>query len=151
MARSLHKRSAGGILLLLGLLLSARCSSRGIPFAAPIRAAVAATALLGSLNDPVFAEQQLSNYYDTSSIQTAELPVTAGGAVDGGLDGTYSRKKEFKNKLLLEDARAIKEEEKFEEKFDSYLGVFAILFIGAFIAPMVTYLWYVKDDDPWKN
>eukprot|EP00971_Amphidinium_carterae_P029872 587705-Amphidinium_carterae.1 len=69
--------------------------------------------------------RELSDFIsDLAVCIVLRLPVTAGGAVDGGLDGTYSRKKEFKNKLLLEDARAIKEEEKFEEKFDSYLGAF---------------------------
>jgi len=50
-----------------------------------------------------------------------------------------------------ENEKALKQEEKFEEKFDQYIGVFGILFVGAFIAPMVTYFWYVRDEDPWQN
>mmetsp|Transcript_8355 Transcript_8355/g.18735 ORF Transcript_8355/g.18735 Transcript_8355/m.18735 type:complete len:149 (-) Transcript_8355:207-653(-) len=144
------RRSRAGALVLAAGIVCLQSLARSVTFTAPFRAAVAATAVLGgSVSDATIAD--VYGGLGTSSIQTAELPVTAGGTVEGGLEGTFTRKKEFKNKLLLEDEKAIKEEERFEEKFDSYLGVFAILFIGAFIAPMVTYLWYVRDEDPWKN
>eukprot|EP00420_Gonyaulax_spinifera_P001143 CAMPEP_0197942740 /NCGR_PEP_ID=MMETSP1439-20131203/124563_1 /TAXON_ID=66791 /ORGANISM="Gonyaulax spinifera, Strain CCMP409" /LENGTH=235 /DNA_ID=CAMNT_0043565997 /DNA_START=86 /DNA_END=793 /DNA_ORIENTATION=+ len=87
-----------------------------------------------------------------SSMQLAAKSINLGGqAQDGGLDGTYEQKIKANRKDMIDDDKALAQEEKFEQKFDQYIGVFGILFVGAFIAPMVTYFWYVRDSDPWSN
>uniref|UniRef100_A0A7S4RBN2 Uncharacterized protein n=1 Tax=Alexandrium monilatum TaxID=311494 RepID=A0A7S4RBN2_9DINO len=140
----------------LAIALTAACS--GIhcrpPAFAPLRAAVAAGALLAaSPSDVDFAQMAPQAYdMDSSSIQLAAKSINMGGQAEGGgLEGTYAMKGKATRKDFVEDESALAAEEKFEQKFDSYIGVFAILFVGAFIAPMVTYFWYTRDTDPWQN
>ena len=124
-------------------------------FVAPLRAAALAGALAagvqsdGTLADMVNTPNGLM---DSSNIVLAEdLPVSMGGKAGGGLEGTYTMKAGAKKKDFIDDEKFIKADEKFNAKFDEYVGVFGILFVGAFIAPMVTYFWYVRDSDPWEN
>mmetsp|Transcript_27199 Transcript_27199/g.71135 ORF Transcript_27199/g.71135 Transcript_27199/m.71135 type:complete len:152 (+) Transcript_27199:100-555(+) len=128
--------------------------SANVAFAGlPLREAALAGALL--MGDASGAADQLRPSpieYDlgASSIQLAK-DVAYGGKTGGGLDGTYEEKGTAKLKDFVDSEKAIAQDQKFEEKFDQYIGVFAILFVGAFIAPMVTYFWYVRDTDPFEN
>eukprot|EP00438_Fugacium_kawagutii_P018724 Skav212353 [mRNA] locus=scaffold3038:37688:38140:+ [translate_table: standard] len=123
-------------------------------FVGPLRAA----ALAGILATGVHSDAAMAHMADLtpmnmdSSIVLAEdLPVSMGGKAGGGLEGTYTMKAGAKKKDFIDDEKFIKADEKFSAKFDEYVGVFGILFVGAFIAPMVTYFWYVRDSDPWEN
>mmetsp|Transcript_65681 Transcript_65681/g.148204 ORF Transcript_65681/g.148204 Transcript_65681/m.148204 type:complete len:153 (-) Transcript_65681:107-565(-) len=118
---------------------------------APLRAAALAGALLAG--SPSYADTAPMAYgVDASSVQLAAKSINLGGqAQDGGLDGTYEQKVKANRKDMIDDDKALAQEEKFEQKFDQYIGVFGILFVGAFIAPMVTYFWYVRDSDPFEN
>merc|ERR1719473_485177 len=107
---------------------------------------------MGSATDASMAQAADSFVMDGSSIQLSQKKaVEMGGTTDGGLDGTYEQKAGARRSDFLDDAKALKKEDDFAAKFDSYVGVFGILFVGAFIAPMVTYFWYVRDEDPWEN
>ena len=123
-------------------------------FVAPLRAAALAGALAAGVNsDAALARMaDLSpNALDSTNVVLADLPVSMGGKAGGGLEGTYTMKAGAKKEDFIDDEKFIKAEEKFEKKFDEYVGVFGVLFVGAFIAPMVTYFWYVRDTDPWEN
>uniref|UniRef100_A0A6T1E0X6 Uncharacterized protein n=1 Tax=Alexandrium monilatum TaxID=311494 RepID=A0A6T1E0X6_9DINO len=155
MARSRHGtlRAIGAIaaLAVAAACLGARSQA---PAFAPLRAAAVAGALLAaSPSDADFAQMAPQAYdMDSSSIQLAAKSINMGGQAEGGgLEGTYAMKGKASRKDFVEDENALAAEEKFEQKFDSYIGVFAILFVGAFIAPMVTYFWYTRDTDPWQN
>eukprot|EP00931_Biecheleriopsis_adriatica_P028796 TRINITY_DN1716_c0_g2_i2.p1 TRINITY_DN1716_c0_g2~~TRINITY_DN1716_c0_g2_i2.p1 ORF type:complete len:181 (-),score=51.05 TRINITY_DN1716_c0_g2_i2:61-540(-) len=123
------------------------------PAFAPLRAAALAGLMAAGMpGDAALAENAAQVYsMDSSNIILADRPVNIGGKAGGGLDGTYTMKEGAKRADFNDDAQAIKREEKFEQKFDEYIGVFGILFVGAFIAPMVTYFWYVRDTDPFEN
>mmetsp|Transcript_40922 Transcript_40922/g.121344 ORF Transcript_40922/g.121344 Transcript_40922/m.121344 type:complete len:144 (+) Transcript_40922:54-485(+) len=141
-------RSRNGTRSLLAVVAAVAIFCRPTAFVAPLQAAALAGALLAG--SPAIAD--VSPAYDFgSSIQVAAKPLELGGKVVGGLDGTYQLKGDAKKSDFVENEKALKQEEKFTEKFDQYIGVFGILFVGAFIAPMVTYFWYVRDEDPWKN
>ena len=121
-------------------------------FIAPLRAAALAGVLAVGTQSNAAVAHVADSYVDTSNVViAADLPVSMGGQGGGGLDGTYTMKAGAKKKDFIDDEKFIKADEKFEQKFDEYIGVFGILFVGAFIAPMVTYFWYVRDTDPWEN
>mmetsp|Transcript_37238 Transcript_37238/g.88966 ORF Transcript_37238/g.88966 Transcript_37238/m.88966 type:complete len:149 (-) Transcript_37238:164-610(-) len=120
-------------------------------FVAPLRAAALAGILAaGAHGDAVHAMTEMAPV-DSSIVLAQDLPVSMGGKAGGGLEGTYTMKAGAKKKDFIDDEKFIKADEKFEAKFDEYIGVFGILFVGAFVAPMVTYFWYVRDSDPWEN
>mmetsp|Transcript_43716 Transcript_43716/g.81551 ORF Transcript_43716/g.81551 Transcript_43716/m.81551 type:complete len:152 (+) Transcript_43716:65-520(+) len=151
MVVTLRGKSKLGAFLALAAVL-ALCTQ--VPaFVTPLRAAALAGVLaVGTHSDAALANIANSPYVDASNIVLAEdLPVSMGGKAGGGLEGTYTMKAGAKKKDFIDDEKFIKADEKFEQKFDEYIGVFGILFVGAFIAPMVTYFWYVRDSDPWEN
>mmetsp|Transcript_128919 Transcript_128919/g.334236 ORF Transcript_128919/g.334236 Transcript_128919/m.334236 type:complete len:162 (-) Transcript_128919:73-558(-) len=154
-----HSSSRSGAALLLAVgAVGAAVAATGAwqittGFAAPLRAAAAAGAVLGgvgAVDGAAIADVYGSGVADGSSIQLAK-GIDMGGKAGGGLEGTYEMKGQAKKNDFVDDEKALAADEKFEQKFDSYVGVFAILFVGAFIAPMVTYFWYVRDEDPWVN
>ncbi|CAK0855270.1 unnamed protein product [Prorocentrum cordatum] len=144
-ARALAALAAGAL-----AWRAARTAFAGLP----LREVALAGALLAGeagpsgLADP--ARSPLAYDLGASSVQLAK-DVAYGGKTGGGLDGTYEEKGTAKLKDFVDSEKAIAQDQKFEEKFDQYIGVFAILFVGAFIAPMVTYFWYVRDTDPFEN
>mmetsp|Transcript_33600 Transcript_33600/g.53739 ORF Transcript_33600/g.53739 Transcript_33600/m.53739 type:complete len:149 (+) Transcript_33600:59-505(+) len=121
-------------------------------FVGPLRAAALAGILAtGVHSDAAVAHMADMAPMDSSIVLAQDLPVSMGGKAGGGLEGTYTMKAGAKKKDFIDDEKFIKADEKFSAKFDEYVGVFGILFVGAFIAPMVTYFWYVRDSDPWEN
>ena len=121
-------------------------------FVGPLRAAALAGILAtGVHSDAAVAHMADIAPVDSSIVLAEDLPVSMGGKAGGGLEGTYTMKAGAKKKDFIDDEKFIKADEKFSAKFDEYVGVFGILFVGAFIAPMVTYFWYVRDSDPWEN
>ena len=138
------RRSKLGVLALLAVA----CLNHRA-FLAPLRAAALAgvLALGGGAAQAHMADMAL----DSNLVLAEDLPVSMGGKGGGGLEGTYTMKAGAKKKDFIDDEKFIKADEKFASKFDEYVGVFGILFVGAFIAPMVTYFWYVRDSDPWEN
>lgn len=121
-------------------------------FIGPLRAAALAGVLAtGVHSDAAMAHMADFAPMDSSIVLAEDLPVSMGGKAGGGLEGTYTMKAGAKKKDFIDDEKFIKADEKFSAKFDEYVGVFGILFVGAFIAPMVTYFWYVRDSDPWEN
>ena len=121
-------------------------------FVGPLRAAALAGVLAtGVHSDAAMAMADAYPMEGSSIVVAQDLPVSMGGKAGGGLEGTYTMKAGAKKKDFIDDEKFIKADEKFSAKFDEYVGVFGILFVGAFIAPMVTYFWYVRDSDPWEN
>lgn len=114
-------------------------------------AALAGVLATGVHSDAATAHMADFAPMDSSIVLAEDLPVSMGGKAGGGLEGTYTMKAGAKKKDFIDDEKFIKADEKFSAKFDEYVGVFGILFVGAFIAPMVTYFWYVRDSDPWEN
>eukprot|EP00416_Gambierdiscus_australes_P044808 CAMPEP_0171096456 /NCGR_PEP_ID=MMETSP0766_2-20121228/44777_1 /TAXON_ID=439317 /ORGANISM="Gambierdiscus australes, Strain CAWD 149" /LENGTH=149 /DNA_ID=CAMNT_0011555439 /DNA_START=45 /DNA_END=494 /DNA_ORIENTATION=+ len=147
-------RVRAGTRTLLLMALAATALNTWCPPAAfaPLRAAAAGMMLL--VSDVSVANMAQAPSYDNagSSVQLAAMEINMGGQAEGGgLDGIVELKGKVSKKDFIDDEDALKAEEKFEAKFDSYVYVFGILFVGAFIAPMVTYFWYVRDSDPWEN
>eukprot|EP00933_Yihiella_yeosuensis_P059869 TRINITY_DN6163_c0_g1_i1.p1 TRINITY_DN6163_c0_g1~~TRINITY_DN6163_c0_g1_i1.p1 ORF type:complete len:162 (-),score=47.31 TRINITY_DN6163_c0_g1_i1:173-658(-) len=141
-----------GLVAVLRALQDAQSQQDAVFVPMPLRAAALAGALVATMpSEAAMAEIAQANDFDASNIQLADRPVNLGGKAGGGLQGTYQIKGEAKKSDFDDDERSIKADEKFAEKFDQYIGVFGILFIGAFVAPMVTYFWYVRDSDPWQN
>ncbi|CAE8737731.1 unnamed protein product [Polarella glacialis] len=117
----------------------------------PLRAAALAGVIAAGMGGGDAALADVYGGLDNSNIQLADKPVSMGGQPSGGLDGTYEMKGKAKKIDFTDDEKVLKAEERFEAKFDEYVGVFGILFVGAFVAPMVTYFWYVRDTDPFQN
>merc|ERR1712156_656411 len=128
--------------------------SRQAAFAPQLRAAAAGVMLAA---DPstwaIAAVADSPSVFDLgSSMPIAEKQIALGGQAEGGgLAGTFEMKGKAGKKDFIDDEKALAKEEKLENDFDKYVGTFGILFVGAFIAPMVTYFWYVRDSDPWEN
>eukprot|EP00408_Alexandrium_pacificum_P019458 CAMPEP_0171189198 /NCGR_PEP_ID=MMETSP0790-20130122/18222_1 /TAXON_ID=2925 /ORGANISM="Alexandrium catenella, Strain OF101" /LENGTH=156 /DNA_ID=CAMNT_0011654301 /DNA_START=44 /DNA_END=514 /DNA_ORIENTATION=+ len=144
--------AAGLVLAFAAACLSAR--SRPAAFAGPLRAAAAAGALIAAIPSDAALAQLVPQAYDmdATSIHLSAKSISMGGQAEGGgLDGLVEMKGKASKKDFVDDEGALAAEEKFEQKFDQYIFVFAILFVGAFIAPMVTYFWYTRDTDPWQN
>jgi len=152
-SRSRHGTRLAGLAGVVFAVATVFHTLRSVPCAfAPLRAATLAGVLLtGTPSNLDVQDWAQFQSMDGSSVQLAEKSVILGGKANGGLDGTYEQKAGAKRKDFYDDEKALEQEEKFEQKFDQYIGVFAILFVGAFIAPMVTYFWYVRDSDPWQN
>ena len=149
MAALRSKSKLGALLAMVALLAM---YSQLPAFMAPLRAAALAGVMAMGTHSNAAMAHVADSYVDSTNIVLAEdLPVSMGGKGGGGLDGTYTMKAGAKKKDFIDDEKFIKADEKFEQKFDEYIGVFGILFVGAFIAPMVTYFWYVRDSDPWEN
>mmetsp|Transcript_53498 Transcript_53498/g.148753 ORF Transcript_53498/g.148753 Transcript_53498/m.148753 type:complete len:152 (-) Transcript_53498:114-569(-) len=149
-------RSRAGTRLAAAILLAAASYAVLPPLAfAPLRAAAVAGAVLAGVAAGDDAGIAPPGYgLDVSSVQVAvnaDTPVYQGGAIQGGLDGTFKPAVGAKMKDFVDDENFLKNEAKYEEKFDQNVGIFTVLFVGAFIAPMVTYFWYVRDTDPWQN
>eukprot|EP00931_Biecheleriopsis_adriatica_P028795 TRINITY_DN1716_c0_g2_i1.p1 TRINITY_DN1716_c0_g2~~TRINITY_DN1716_c0_g2_i1.p1 ORF type:complete len:176 (-),score=50.66 TRINITY_DN1716_c0_g2_i1:61-525(-) len=143
---------SAAVLACIAALFASHSRSQAPAFAPLRAAALAGLMAAGMPGDAALAENAAQVYsMDSSNIILADRPVNIGGKAGGGLDGTYTMKEGAKRADFNDDAQAIKREEKFEQKFDEYIGVFGILFVGAFIAPMVTYFWYVRDTDPFEN
>mmetsp|Transcript_47843 Transcript_47843/g.86264 ORF Transcript_47843/g.86264 Transcript_47843/m.86264 type:complete len:157 (-) Transcript_47843:87-557(-) len=154
-----RSRSGSRFLGLVLLALAVLAGFKGVAFA-PFRAAALAGVISvgGMASDAALADvYQLT---DSSNLVMAQVTpgatsslaaAAAGRKAGGGLAGTYEVKEGAKKIDFVDDEKTIQEDEKFQEKFDQYIGVFGILFVGAFIAPMVTYFWYVRDSDPWEN
>ena len=141
------RRSKLGLLALLALVAWDHRA-----FLAPLRAAALAGVLAaGAHGDAAQAHMADMVSLDSNIVLAEDLPVSMGGKGGRGLEGTYTMKAGAKKKDFIDDEKFIKADEKFASKFDEYVGVFGILFVGAFIAPMVTYFWYVRDSDPWEN
>eukprot|EP00929_Paragymnodinium_shiwhaense_P024804 TRINITY_DN1515_c0_g1_i1.p1 TRINITY_DN1515_c0_g1~~TRINITY_DN1515_c0_g1_i1.p1 ORF type:complete len:163 (-),score=41.41 TRINITY_DN1515_c0_g1_i1:219-707(-) len=138
---------------------SALSATAFAPFrAGHFSAAVAAGALLAGTAAVDVASAVVPADMDATSIQIADYqrtgftaPAIGGIPESGGLDGTYKKQGTMRERDFVDDEVAIKKEEKFEKNFDTYVGEMGVLFVGAFIAPMATYFWYVRDTDPWKN
>eukprot|EP00419_Tripos_fusus_P000347 CAMPEP_0172669848 /NCGR_PEP_ID=MMETSP1074-20121228/9933_1 /TAXON_ID=2916 /ORGANISM="Ceratium fusus, Strain PA161109" /LENGTH=156 /DNA_ID=CAMNT_0013486679 /DNA_START=46 /DNA_END=516 /DNA_ORIENTATION=+ len=125
------------------------------PAFAPMRAAAAAGIVLAASPSTaaIAAVADSPSLFDFgSSMPIAEKQIALGGlAKGGGLEGTFEMKGKASKKDFIDDEKVLAKEEKLENEFDKYVGTFGILFVGAFIAPMVTYFWYVRDSDPWEN
>merc|ERR1712137_613067 len=91
----------------------------------PLREAALAGALLAG--DLSGAADPMNYDLGSSRLQIAK-EVAAGGKVGGGLDGTYTESGQISKKDLIQDDKSIAADQRFEENFDQYIGVFAILF-----------------------
>mmetsp|Transcript_8911 Transcript_8911/g.18452 ORF Transcript_8911/g.18452 Transcript_8911/m.18452 type:complete len:155 (+) Transcript_8911:80-544(+) len=154
MVRARHgTRVVLGAALAVALVAACLAARFQPPAFAALPAAVAAAALLAASPSNADFERMAPAAFDmdSSSIQLSKQISMGGQAEGGGLEGTYEMKGKATKKDFVDDEGTLAAEEKFEQKFDQYIGVFAILFIGAFVAPMVTYFWYTRDSDPWQN
>ena len=136
------------------LVVSFNACSRPPAFA-PLRAAAAAGVVLAaspSIAAIAAVADSPSPFDFGSSMPIAEKQIALGGQAEGGgLAGTFNMKGKAGKKDFIDDEKVLAKEEKLETEFDKYVATFGILFVGAFIAPMVTYFWYVRDSDPWEN
>merc|ERR1739848_768159 len=139
-------------LVVASLIVSFNVWSRPLAFA-PLRAAAAAGAVLAAnpSTAAIAAVADSPSPFDFgSSMPIAEKRIALGGQAEGGgLAGTFEMKGKAGKKDFIDDEKVLAKEEKLENEFDKYVATFGILFVGAFIAPMVTYFWYVRDSDPW--